>query len=165
MEPNIEKVKERAQKVLSEATGRASERAKSAVGMVAQETHTLADALRGAAEQAERQGSRVVHEPLRKMADFCEQIAGRAGKGTAQKPTRDSGEPASAASAPRSASGPDATFAPLYASMPPLSSPLPDRNVAIDASTTGGMNDAQAQTSRDTDDTDGSPLPDEHVGV
>lgn len=80
MDPSLERVKQRAERAVGAAAGRASVRAKSAIDVVARETHTLADALRDAAEQAEREGARVVHEPLRKMADFCEQLAGRAGE-------------------------------------------------------------------------------------
>jgi hypothetical protein len=43
--------------------------------------------------------------------------------------------------------------------MPPLASPLPDRDTAITASTAGGMSAAQAQTSSDTDDTARAPVP------
>jgi hypothetical protein len=186
MEPNIEKVKERAQKAVGEAAGRASVRAKSAAHLVAHETQTLAGALRGAAEQAEREGARVVHEPLRKMADFCEQLAGRAGEqdprqlfngltelgrreplmlfGAAtavailsKRAGRAGADGASTraqddSQAPSSQGGPSATFTPPEASMPPLESPPPDRDVAIMASTAGGMSEAQAEASRHSDD-------------
>jgi hypothetical protein len=188
MEPNIEKVKERAQKAMGQAADRASVRAKSAVDIVAHETHTLAGALRGAAEQAERDGARVVHEPLRRMADFCEQLAGRAGEqnprqlftGLTELGRREPLMLFGAATAvavlskramrsatttrmhddgraPSTEGAASATFTPPEASMPPLESPPPDRDVAITASTTGGMSEDQAETSRETVDTRDAP--------
>ena len=198
MEPNIERVRERAQKVVGAAAGRASSRARSAAGVVAHETHTLASVLRGAAEQAEREGSRVVHEPLRKMADFCEQLAGRAEEqdprqlingltdlgrreplmlfgaatavallgrrvmraGAAAEPgmREDNGnsngfQGQSTGSASTEASPlQSATFTPPESSMPPLESPPTDREIAIAASTSGGMSEAQAEAADDLDD-------------
>ena len=190
MEPSIEKVKERAQRAVGAAAGRASVRAKSAVDMVAHETHTLAGALRGAAEQAERDGSRVVHEPLRKMADFCEQLAGRAGEqnprqlftGLTDLGRREplmlfgaatavavlsrrasrggkgaSGRDHNGAQAQSSQGMSNETFTPPESSMPPLESPPTDRGIAVAASTSGGLSEAQARMSyEEAEGTDGA---------
>lgn len=53
----------------------ANAQAKAAIGTVAQESKVLASALEGAAEQAEREGARLVQEPLRRIAAFCQRIA------------------------------------------------------------------------------------------
>jgi hypothetical protein len=72
--------KQSTRKAVRTVAGQASERAKTAFELVTHETSALAGALRGAAEQAQRDGTRVVHEPLRKMADFCEQLGQRTGQ-------------------------------------------------------------------------------------
>lgn len=155
MEPSIERAKARAERAASGAAGRASLRAKSAVGMVAHESHALADALRVAATQAERDGARVVQEPLRKMADFCEELAGRASEPNARQLVAgltDLGrrEPLMlfgaataaallgrralrAASHDHGAMGTTATFTPPETSMPPLESPPERTEYAEDA--------------------------------
>lgn len=55
----------------------ATERAEVAMGTVAQESKALASALQNAAQQSERDGARLVHEPLRRIAAFCQRVADR----------------------------------------------------------------------------------------
>ena len=118
----------------------------------------------------------MVQEPLRKLADFCEQLAGRASEQDPRQlitgltdlgrrePLMLFGAATAAAVLGRralraadrdheggKASSPSgegsATFTPPESSMPPLESPPTDREVAIEASTTGGMSEEQAETS------------------
>lgn len=58
-------------------TAEATERAQVAMGVVTQEGNALARALEGAAAQAERDGARLVHAPLRSIAAVCQSVADR----------------------------------------------------------------------------------------
>jgi len=55
----------------------ATERAQVAMGVVTQEGNALAKALENAAAQAERDGARLVHAPLRSIAAVCQSVADR----------------------------------------------------------------------------------------
>jgi hypothetical protein len=55
----------------------ATERAQVAMGAVTQESKALANALQNAAEQAEQDGARLMNEPLRRIAAFCQRVADR----------------------------------------------------------------------------------------
>lgn len=67
----VDDVKQATDAITTEATTQA----KAAFGNVAQEGKLLASALGAAADQAERDGARVVQEPLRQLAAFCQRIA------------------------------------------------------------------------------------------
>ncbi len=73
-----QQVEEGARDALRTVAETASERAGAAAGTIAHEGRVLANALRSAAEQAEHDGARVVHAPLRNVAEALDRWSERA---------------------------------------------------------------------------------------
>jgi len=78
-------MREAARGALKEVADKATERAGAAAGTVAQEGRVLANALRAAADQVEREGGRMVHGPLRSVAAMFERWADQAQRGGPQQ--------------------------------------------------------------------------------